>query len=214
MKNINICPRNQTEVEWASGILGCSSDVYGNNQYMCLPNAEKTSLVQFCVDGLMEMKEEGNCLSVFEGNLITESCKHFLFGCPDKPWRSHEFYKYPACQAINIRDKCYRLDPSCPTGYDKNNETILDVSEIKDPNVVIYSVLGAMIVLLVTIIVFLLWERHKLKKDFTNQEEKQDITELLEEQIGFLGNNGCQNGGSTFFSGDEKKKNNITVIIQ
>ena len=70
----------------------------------------------------------------------------------------------PACQAINIRDKCYRLDPSCPTGYDKNNETILDVSEIKDPNVVIYSVLGAMIVLLVTIIVFLLWERHKLKK--------------------------------------------------
>ena len=70
----------------------------------------------------------------------------------------------PACQAINLKDKCYRLDPSCPTGYDKNNETLLGVSEIKDPNVVIYSVLGAIIVLLVTIIVFLLWERYKLKK--------------------------------------------------
>ena len=70
----------------------------------------------------------------------------------------------PACQAINIRDKCYRLDPSCPTGYDKNNETILEVSEIRDPNFVIYSVLGAMIVLLFTIVLFLLWERNKLKK--------------------------------------------------
>ena len=70
----------------------------------------------------------------------------------------------PACQAINIRDKCYRLEPSCPSGYDKNNETILGISEIKDPNVVICSILGAMIVLLVTIIVVLLWERKKLKK--------------------------------------------------
>ena len=82
----------------------------------------------------------------------------------------------PACQAINIRDKCYRLDPSCPTytGFDKNNETIVEVSEIKDPNVVIYSVLGAMLVLLVTIIVYLLWERTKLKKGI-----KIDIDKLI-----------------------------------
>lgn len=59
MKKINICPMNQTEVERASSILGCGSDIYGNNQYMCLPNAEKTSLVQFCVDGLMGMMEKG-----------------------------------------------------------------------------------------------------------------------------------------------------------
>ena len=83
----------------------------------------------------------------------------------------------PACQAINIRDKCYRLDSSCPTytGYDKNNETIVEVLEIKDPNVVIYSVLGAMLVLLVTIIVYLLWERTKLKKGI-----KIDIDKLID----------------------------------
>ena len=59
MIKTNICPRNQTVVERASKILGCGSDEYGNNQYLCLPNAKKTSLVQFCVDGLMEMKEKG-----------------------------------------------------------------------------------------------------------------------------------------------------------
>ena len=51
----------------ASGILGCGFDVYGNNQYMCLPNAEKTSLVQFCVDGLMGMKEKGTWRSAIKG---------------------------------------------------------------------------------------------------------------------------------------------------
>ena len=59
MIKTNICPRNQTEVKRASDILGCGSDVYGNNQYLCLPNAEKTSLVQFCVEGLMGMMEKG-----------------------------------------------------------------------------------------------------------------------------------------------------------
>nr|XP_022287434.1 uncharacterized protein LOC111100116 [Crassostrea virginica] len=180
MRKVNICPRNPTELERASEFLGCSSDEYGNNQYMCLPNEEKTSLFEFCYGGLMGMKEKGYCLGVSEGKLTTHSCKDFLFGCPNEPWKSHEFYKYPACQAINIRDKCYRLDPSCPTGYDKNNETILEVSEIRDPNVVIYSILGAMIVLLVTIILFLLWERNKLKKDYRDRNGKHENAQLMQ----------------------------------
>ena len=59
MGKIDICPRNQTEVERASELFGCSSDNYGNNQYMCLPNAEKTSLFEFCFNGFMGMKEKG-----------------------------------------------------------------------------------------------------------------------------------------------------------
>ena len=59
MRKVNICPRNPTELERASDFLGCGSDEYGNNQYMCLPNAEKTSLFEFCYDGLMGMKEKG-----------------------------------------------------------------------------------------------------------------------------------------------------------
>ena len=59
MRKVNICPRNLTELKRASEFLGCSSDDYGNNQYMCLPNAEKTALFEFCNDGLMGMKEKG-----------------------------------------------------------------------------------------------------------------------------------------------------------
>ena len=59
MRKVNICPRNLTELKRASELFGCGSDEYGNNQYMCLPNAEKTSLFEFCYDGLMGMKEKG-----------------------------------------------------------------------------------------------------------------------------------------------------------
>nr|XP_022308528.1 uncharacterized protein LOC111114495 isoform X2 [Crassostrea virginica] len=166
MRKTDFCPRSMTELENATKALGCSSDIYGNNQYMCLPNAEKTSLVEFCFDGLMGMKEKGYCLEVYEGSLTTKSCENFLFGCPNEPWRNYEFYKYPACQAINIRDKCYRLDPSCSTDNNGINESNVEVSKIQDP-IVIYSVLGAVIILLITIIVILLWERNTLKKDRT-----------------------------------------------
>lgn len=48
MFSVDSCPKNQTEVEEAGKRLRCVKDTYGNNQYMCLPNVEKTSLVEFC----------------------------------------------------------------------------------------------------------------------------------------------------------------------
>lgn len=53
------CPQNKTEVEEASKRIGCGVDVYENNQYMCLPNEKKSSLVEFCFDGLMGIEEKG-----------------------------------------------------------------------------------------------------------------------------------------------------------
>ena len=53
------CPKNRTEVEEAGRRLGCGQDKYGNNQYMCLPNVEKTSLVEFCYDQLMGIVPPG-----------------------------------------------------------------------------------------------------------------------------------------------------------
>ena len=59
MARVDVCPKNLTKVIEASRMLGCGNDTYGNNQYLCLPNVNKTSLVEFCYDGLMGLQEKG-----------------------------------------------------------------------------------------------------------------------------------------------------------
>ena len=56
---MNGCPRSSTEVVAASSRLGCGVDDYGNSQYMCLPNVQKSSLVEFCSGDVMRMQEKG-----------------------------------------------------------------------------------------------------------------------------------------------------------
>lgn len=62
-----MCPKNEHDVIQASNRLGCGNDIYGNNQYMCIPNKEKTSLVEFCFQGIMGIVEKGklNCEKEF-----------------------------------------------------------------------------------------------------------------------------------------------------
>lgn len=57
---VSECPKTQTEVALASKRLGCGSDKYGNNQYICAPNDSKTSLVEMCIDGIMGIQNKGN----------------------------------------------------------------------------------------------------------------------------------------------------------
>lgn len=67
MKYTKVCPKNQTEVNQASKRLKCGYDKYGNNQYICLPNKDKTSLVEFCNDGVMGLTEKGKCCTSKRG---------------------------------------------------------------------------------------------------------------------------------------------------
>ena len=59
MNRTDACPFNLKEVEEASKRLGCDYDLFGNNQYMCLPDVNKTSLFEFCYNGIMGIKEKG-----------------------------------------------------------------------------------------------------------------------------------------------------------
>lgn len=58
MVNVDACPK-LSEIENASRRFGCGHDKYGTSQYMCTPNKEKTSLVEFCYDGVMGIEEKG-----------------------------------------------------------------------------------------------------------------------------------------------------------
>ena len=59
MAHVEKCPETLTAVNASSKQLNCGIDTYGNNQYMCLPNMEKSSLVEFCYDGIMGIQKEG-----------------------------------------------------------------------------------------------------------------------------------------------------------
>ena len=59
MSSVAVCPKNLEELINAAKNLGCGNDIYGNNQYLCLPNVDRTSLVEFCYENFMGMFEKG-----------------------------------------------------------------------------------------------------------------------------------------------------------
>nr|XP_022293955.1 uncharacterized protein LOC111104349 isoform X1 [Crassostrea virginica]XP_022293956.1 uncharacterized protein LOC111104349 isoform X1 [Crassostrea virginica]XP_022293957.1 uncharacterized protein LOC111104349 isoform X1 [Crassostrea virginica] len=162
MAMIDACPKNLDEIKNASANLECGFDRFGNSQYVCLPNTEKSSLIEFCYEGLMGLKEKGNCLEIADGKLVTYSCKHFICGCPTEPVRSNEFYKYQACQTINTRHQCYRFDPACPQRNHDNNGISYGIPE-GSQNIIIYSMISVILALIVTsiILAYLLWKKNK-----------------------------------------------------
>ncbi|XP_056015017.1 uncharacterized protein LOC125676215 isoform X3 [Ostrea edulis] len=111
---VESCPGNSTGFAEASSRLNCGRDQYGNDQYICVPNYNKTALVEFCYDGIMGFRQRGNCLEVSEGELFKRSCAGFVEGCPETHFKINTIYKYPACLTINTDYKCYIADPSCP----------------------------------------------------------------------------------------------------
>ncbi|XP_062570466.1 uncharacterized protein LOC134232504 [Saccostrea cucullata] len=148
---VHSCPQNLTEAIKASTRLGCGRDKYGNDQYICLPNIEKTGLVEFCHNGIMGIIQRGNCLETTEGKLFPHDCSGFIEGCPDDPYRSNENYNYPACQQINTQDHCYLADASCSvTTTTKLNQTAtIQEYETADIGAIVGGLCAGVIVLIV-----------------------------------------------------------------
>lgn len=63
MADVTHCPTNASEKHLASTRLGCGSDTYGNDQYICAPNEAKTSLVELCNEGIMGIIDKGKPLN-------------------------------------------------------------------------------------------------------------------------------------------------------
>lgn len=58
---VSSCPITEAEFFKASQRIGCGSDINGHNQYICIPNEEKTSLVELCYNEVMGIREKGIC---------------------------------------------------------------------------------------------------------------------------------------------------------
>ena len=81
MVQVETCPKTPEEIKKASEALACGNDVFQHNQYMCLPNTEKTSLVEFCYDGIMGIQVEG----IIKTNRISHFTCLFISMNPKQP---------------------------------------------------------------------------------------------------------------------------------
>ncbi|XP_062600548.1 uncharacterized protein LOC134262172 [Saccostrea cucullata] len=126
---VDSCPGNKTEYTTSATKLGCGVDENGRSQYVCVPNHERSTLVEFCYTSATGLFEKGNCLEVYKNrNLDQTSCLHFIHGCPSDHFFLSDLYKFPACQGLNIQERCFFADPACPNTTDTtagNNQTTL-----------------------------------------------------------------------------------------
>lgn len=171
MNVVNNCPTNLAEIAKASKRLDCKNDTYGNNQYLCVPDLDKTSLVEFCFDGIMGIHKENHCVAAAEKSLIEISCIKFVSGCPYKHHWTFEFYKYPACQNINTQHNCYVMEPSCPHQVPEkdtgNHDTI-------DPIWIILAVI--LVLFILASVCFLIYRliQKRLTGEPTNERQRDN----------------------------------------
>ena len=79
MARIDSCPENSSTATEASRKLGCANDEYGNNQYLCLPNVNLSSLVEFCYEGIMGLQENGMIFNFILSYNFNISLIYFCF---------------------------------------------------------------------------------------------------------------------------------------
>lgn len=106
------CPGNQTEWNKRSSVLNCTK----HNGYMCLPNRDKTELLEFCYIKPKQTIPKGTCLYLDKSSSLVDdfNCETFLHGCPNDDYQSVDIYKYPSCTSIG--NGCFLAEPSCNRG--------------------------------------------------------------------------------------------------
>nr|XP_022292736.1 uncharacterized protein LOC111103631 isoform X3 [Crassostrea virginica] len=80
MKRVLKCPRNALEIVDSQKRLNCGDDKYGNNQYLCLLDVDKTGLFEFCHDGIMgwRQNEKSDNVKKIDDEFANDDCKEFF----------------------------------------------------------------------------------------------------------------------------------------
>mmetsp|Transcript_12989 Transcript_12989/g.23415 ORF Transcript_12989/g.23415 Transcript_12989/m.23415 type:complete len:172 (-) Transcript_12989:19-534(-) len=106
-----------------------------------------------------------------QGNVTLENCEHFYRGCPETDIWKYEFYRYPACQSINRKLRCYLLDPSCPLADCENG----DKSMAKPSNDVLVAFLVLSIITIIAMLVYHFWTKRRQKQTETQTNKDASL---------------------------------------
>ncbi|XP_061188745.1 uncharacterized protein LOC133196915 [Saccostrea echinata] len=189
------CPQNKADWDLRSRHLNCSNDDTKIHRYHCVPNSQKTALLEFCYDIIRPLVQKDNCMELAQsGTLNQYYCKKFLSGCPETHYYSDESYLYPNCSRIDLYGKCYIADPSCAyasTTLASATETIISTGTSLSENLtcthvestltIVSTILSFLIVLsCLTNIVIL---KRRWIQDATNIEDIVESESMLRESL-------------------------------
>ncbi|XP_062571010.1 uncharacterized protein LOC134233029 [Saccostrea cucullata] len=122
VNKVDSCPSANNTWYEAGVRLNCSHDVHNRLQYLCIPNQEKTTLLEFCYDKIMGLYEKGKCLHLSTSGFVDqEDCSMFFEGCPKIPYFSSNIFKFLKCLDINRDLRCFVADPDC---HFRNNHSL------------------------------------------------------------------------------------------
>lgn len=189
MSVVNNCPTNLAEIAKASKRLGCKNDTYGNNQYLCVPDLDKTSMQEFCFDGIMGIHKKNHCVAAAEKSLVEISCLTFSSGCPHEHHWTFEFYKYPACQNINTQHHCYVMDPSCPLQVpdeDTGNHDTIDPIWIILTVILVLLIMGSVCCLIYWLIQKRLTGEPRNERQRDDKKSQDRISDIITSIESFL----------------------------
>ncbi|XP_061190656.1 uncharacterized protein LOC133198627 isoform X2 [Saccostrea echinata] len=114
VNEMDSCPTTNFSWYRAGSRLNCSHDANKRLQYLCIPNQEKTALIEFCYDHIMGLFEKGYCLHLSTSGFVNqEDCSMFNKGCPGTHFFSSNIFQFPKCLEINRDLRCFMADQSC-----------------------------------------------------------------------------------------------------
>ncbi|XP_062616074.1 uncharacterized protein LOC134277783 [Saccostrea cucullata] len=170
--SVESCPRNITAVTESSTRLGCGQDRYGNDQYICVPNFDKTGLIELCYNGIMGIIERDPA-------------------CQNINTRDRCYFAEPSCPNTteNINTTEYQLGLS--TIQSIYNTTAINLSEgtfpqeSSDSTGVIIGSVVAVVFIIILVLAVVLWKRNQKNKkqrhipryfEINKQQQEEKIT--------------------------------------
>lgn len=171
---VDECPKNETEFEAAAKRRNCT----GDTRYLCAPDKNLTSLIEFCTDQKISLYEKDNCIKL-EGTGYLNHYKcvdKFTSGCPTTPYIDEEIFNYPACLSINKDLMCFVAEKDCQERHSAD----INPDGIKTTTSLIVVILVLLILSGLTL--FLFYKKRKKRKgihaDGTNIEAKMKLDDL------------------------------------
>ncbi|XP_061178688.1 uncharacterized protein LOC133187361 [Saccostrea echinata] len=179
------CPLNMTTFEKASRNMNCS----GNTRYLCAPNKDLSSLIEFCTTAKRGLYGPDNCVKhQSNGYLDHVPCNSsFKDGCPDTSYYDDEVFKFQSCLRINTILKCFVKDRNCvATERSTSNPNLQnitkDVSSDSDERSGDIRLLGLLAILPLILAIFVYYRC--CRRDIKRKSDPETEETLLQETDG------------------------------
>eukprot|EP00105_Crassostrea_gigas_P022319 XP_011441790.2 PREDICTED: uncharacterized protein LOC105338389 [Crassostrea gigas] len=175
-----MCPRDETEWIQRSSAINCTK----NNGYICIPNENRTELLELCYIYPTTWINKGVCLYLIKRYSRVDSykCNKFEYGCPDIAYKATQLIHYKSC--ISIGNGCFLAEPLCKKEWKDNTPDYEQTTQHKDIEIypvedntmeVLLGTVISILLILILIIVNVCCRKRKFSKNADVENADVDV---------------------------------------